>query len=152
MNMKKILVGIGIILVAIGCFFFFRREEKPFDEAAFKDLVVKMARQRVETDFVPDIVIDDFPASAWLFAKKYGYEVTDVPVGYDAVLEVAEGKREGTMTVYSGDKFFELPFPDRLVSRTHYSFYTICPWKYHFITPKRKVWSNGLKFLRIYLL
>ena len=152
MNMKKILVGIGIILVVVGCFFFFRREEKPFDEAAFKDLVVKMARQRVETDFVPDIVIDDFPASAWLFAKKYGYEVTDVPVGYDAVLEVAEGKREGTIKIYSGDKLYELPFPDRLVSRTHYSFYTICPMEVSlYYTEKKSLveWAEVFKDISV---
>lgn len=125
-KMKKILIGIILIAVVL-CFFFFRPVERPFDEAAFRDLVIRTARQRVEADFVPDIVIDDFPASAWLFAKKYGYDVVDIPVEYDSVLEAAEGKKEGTMKIYLDNKLYELPFPNKIVSRTHYSFYTICP-------------------------
>lgn len=124
---KKIFIGIGVGVVLCLCLFLFWPTEKPFNETAFKDLVVKTARQRAETDFVPDIIIDDFPASAWLFAQKYGYKATDIPLEWDFMLEIAEGKKEGVMTIYSNGKLYELPFPDRLVSRTHYSFYTICP-------------------------
>lgn len=127
MTKKVVLLLIGIGIVSCLCFFLLRPTEKPFNEAAFKDLVVKTARQRAETDFVPDIIIDDFPASAWLFAQKYGYKATDIPLEWDFMLEIAEGKKEGVMTIYSNGKLYELPFPDRLVSRTHYSFYTICP-------------------------
>lgn len=136
MAKKAVLLFTGIVL-CVGIFLL-QSKEKPFDEASFSDLVMKVARQRMETDFVPDIVINDFPASAWLFAKKYGYDVTDVPVEYDSVLEIAEGKAEGTMTIYSGDKLYEIPFPDRIVSRTHYSFYTMCPMEVSLYYSERK--------------
>lgn len=151
--MKKVvllLIGIGIVLYF--CIFLLRPTEKPFDEAAFKDLVMKTTRQRAEADFVPDIVIDDFPASAWLFAQKYGYKTTDVLLGWDFMLEIAEGKKEGKMTVYSGDNFFELPFPDRLVSRTHYSFYTICPMEVSlYYTEKKSLveWAEVFKDISV---
>jgi len=130
---KKIFIGIGVGVVLCLCLFLFWPTEKPFNETAFKDLVVKTARQRAETDFVPDIIIDDFPASAWLFAQKYGYKATDIPLEWDFMLEIAEGKKEGVMTIYSNGKLYELPFPDRLVSRTHYSFTRYVPWKFLFL-------------------
>jgi len=122
---KTILLFIGIgILVG---FFFLWPTKQPFDESVFKNLVVGAMQQRAEINFVPDIIIDDLPASAWLFAKKHEYNITDIPLGWDFVLEIAEGKKEGKMKIYADDKFYELPFPDKLVSRVHYSFYTICP-------------------------
>ena len=154
MKIKIILLSVGIgIGIAIGIFLF-RPTEKPFDASTFKDLVVKAMHQRSEADFVPDIIIDDFPASAWLFAKKYEYNITDIPLGWDFTLEIAEKKegKEGTIAIYSGDKLYELPFPDRLVSRVHYSFYTMCPMEVSlYYTEKKKLteWASVFKDISV---
>lgn len=124
---KIVLLLIGVGIISFLCFFSFRSTKEPFDETTFKNLIMKTMYQRAEADFVPDIIIDDFPASAWLFAKKYEYKATEVLLGWDSVLEIAEGKGEGTMTIYLGEELYQLPFPSVLISRTHYSFYTICP-------------------------
>ncbi len=154
MKIKITLLSVGIgIGIAIGIFLF-RPTEKPFDASTFKDLVVKAMHQRSEADFVPDIIIDDFPASAWLFAKKYEYNITDIPLGWDFTLEIAEKKegKEGTIAIYSGDKLYELPFPDRLVSRVHYSFYTMCPMEVSlYYTEKKKLteWASVFKDISV---
>ena len=90
--MKKILVGIGIILVAIGCFFFFRREENPSTKRLQGSCCKNGVKGWKPTSF--PICYRRLSRFGVAICKKYGYEVTDVPVGYDAVLEVAEGKRK----------------------------------------------------------
>ena len=128
--MKKIMLYVGVaVLVVCTCFFAFFREEEIFDEKRFTETVKSVVRQRMETDFVPDVLFDDYPASAWLFAQKYGYKTYDILLGYDSLLEVASGKGDGSFTVFYPSGSCELPLPDRVVSRVHYSLYALCPYE-----------------------
>lgn len=128
--MKKIAFCAVIALLAVcACFFTFFREEEIIDEKNFTETVKSVVRQRMETDFVPDVLFDDYPASAWLFAQKHGYKTYDILLGYDSILEVAIGKGDGSFTVFYPGGSCELPLPDRVVSRVHYSLYALCPYE-----------------------
>lgn len=131
-TVKKIIAVLCVVLVVVFCFLKFSSGQKALDEGALKDMILSAARQRAQTDFAPDILFDNFPASAWLFAKKYGYDTDpDVVLGYDRVLETAEetaeGPGKGNLKVSAQGKVYELPMPDRVMSQVHYSFYSMCP-------------------------
>jgi len=127
--MKKIVFAVSALAVAVLCFFVFRPDSKPMDEESFKNAIMFAVRQRMEADYAPDLLFDDFPASAWLFAQKYGYSVdSDVMLGYDVVLESAKGSfKQESFKVRAGDVVYDIPFPDRVTSRVRYSFYSACP-------------------------
>lgn len=125
--MKKIVI-VGVLTVVFICLFYFFRSPKPMDEETFRNSVLSAARQKMEADCTPDLLFDDFPASAWLFAQKYGYKSNpDILLGYDIVLETAEGSAKGKFKVRTKNKVYDMPLPDRLSSKVYYSFYSMCP-------------------------
>lgn len=127
--MKKVVLAVaGFIAVGALLYFFCFSGPKPMDEETFRAGVISAIRQRMEADYAPDLLFGDFPASAWLFAQRYGYKTyPDVRLGYDVVLETAEGSKKGNFKVRVQNDVYELPFPDRVMSRVRYSFYSACP-------------------------
>jgi len=127
--MKKVVLAVaGFIAVGALLYFFCFSGPKPMDEETFRAGVISAIRQRMEADYAPDLLFDDFPASAWIFAQRYGYKTyPDVRLGYDVVLEMAEGSKKGNFKVRVQNDVYELPFPDRVMSRVRYSFYSACP-------------------------
>lgn len=135
--MKKVLFAVvPIICIAALLFFFLNKKEPIVTEDELKKLALEVTRQRLESSFVPDILIDDLPASAWLLSHMIeNCEFrADIRLNYDIALEVSEfTNKEEDLTVFIRNKIYELPCPDVVVSKVYYSFYSMCPYEVAFL-------------------
>lgn len=131
---KKVFLVIALIcLVFVSCrLFLFKEKKETITDEEIKNLTMSVIRQRLETSFTPDILVEDLPASAWLLSQEYeNCELKgDYRLGYDISLEISDFKEtSGNLNLFVRDKFYELPFPDRIITKVHYSFYSLCPYE-----------------------
>jgi len=132
--LKKI-IFIAIAIVVMSVFLFLKKEEvhPPISPEEFREAAIDAMRRRAELTESPDILINNFPASAWVLAKKndkYAL-MADYLLDHDIVFEAAATKEKlkGTIKITIDNANYELPQPDTVLSYVFYSFYSMCPYR-----------------------